>query len=126
MLVPGSGLLWPVELKLARTNKAGRVVPHRVRPEQIAWHDRLARAGGRSRFVLGLWGDAGWTAYVLDDCRRETLAGWRLGFDPAALRRVAADGKLDLVAWWDGMGAGLASRSAAPPPPPSRASPDYS
>lgn len=114
LLVPEYGLLWPVELKLARWNRVGRVVPYRVRPEQIAWHDRLARAGGRSRFVLGLWREAGWSAYVLDDCRRETLASWRQGFDPAALRRVATDGKLDLAAWWDGAGAGLAKSGGSP------------
>jgi hypothetical protein len=101
VLVPGTRLCLPVELKIA-TLRGDRIRPLKVRPQQIAWHDGLQRAGGWSRMVLGIRDGIGWHVWVLDDCRAEVLAGWRKGWLAADLQLVGI-GRLDQEAWWRGL-----------------------
>ena len=102
MLVPGTSLYMPIELKLAevkatskRVVKKGvffrdvahpdgdyryetipaenRVRPSRLRPSQVAWHDGFTRAGGYSRLVLAVFSANGWDVWVIDRPRQERL-----------------------------------------------------
>ena len=48
------GRLVPVELKIAEFSDEGLVIPERIRPAQIQWHAKLAKAGGFSIIVFGI------------------------------------------------------------------------
>jgi hypothetical protein len=126
VLVPGLGLPLPVELKVAEIlpgwesemlrvpdgegsctfsiveGKPERLRPSYMRPAQISWHDTLQRAGGKSRFLFGMY-DGSWNAWILDDCRLETLKDWKTGLDFKLLTRVVTKGKFDKGAWWRGL-----------------------
>jgi len=102
ILTPFSPFPLPVELKLAKLD-GDLIFPSRIRPAQIAWHDRLSRAGGRSRFVFGCYRRFGWDVWVLDDCRHETLRGWKDGFPVGTLTLCTAFGSFDHQAWWRGL-----------------------
>lgn len=103
VIVQPSGLLAPIELKVAEPLSNGRLRPHRILPVQIAWHDAHSRAGGCSFVLLGVPGDEDgqWECWLLDHCRAEVLSGWRRGFSPADLTLVAAAGKLYYPVWWE-------------------------
>lgn len=101
VLVQSAKLLLPVEIKLARVRAA--LFPSRIRPEQIAWHDRFARAGGRARFVFGEWFERHWNVWTLDDCRRETLIDWKNGISLSSLTLCTRAGAFDHQAWWRGL-----------------------
>jgi hypothetical protein len=118
--IPGAGTQLPVEVKYGSrklVNKYGpsqggwRLVPRLLRPTQIAWHDALQRAGGRSRLVIGHASlvmprrgeEWGWQVWMLDDCRLEVLKSWKLGLPEEKLIRIATDGVFDHKAWWRGL-----------------------
>jgi len=129
VLVPGLGLSLPVELKVAAIwpkeeskmlkvpdgqgnvdcsiveGKPERLRPSYMRPAQISWHDKLQRAGGKSRFLFGVYwvDDEAWDAWILDDCRQETLKDWKAGLGFERLMRVATKGVFDHKAWWRGL-----------------------
>lgn len=88
LLLPGCQLPLPVELKVAEVRR-DHLRPRHLRAAQIAWHDKLARAGGRSCLLLGVQCSLGFTAYVLPDCRHEMLRRWRSGFPGGAVTCVA-------------------------------------
>lgn len=46
------GCILPVELKVGEFNSRTKVVKAHVRAEQILWHNKLWRAGGRSVFLV--------------------------------------------------------------------------
>jgi hypothetical protein len=123
MLVPGTALYVPIELKLAEVRailprrlkretpagwehtitRGGNIVrPSRLRPSQIAWHDGFVRAGGYSRLVVATLLARGWCAWVIDRPGREQLMGWKDGYPLEQLHLVAEDNRLDLDAWWQG------------------------
>lgn len=47
------GILRPVEFKVGMI-VGGRIMPYEVRPAQVSWHTRLAAAGGKSFFIVGV------------------------------------------------------------------------
>jgi hypothetical protein len=124
VIVPGTPLYLPIELKLAevkatasrhvrRTMSDGvvvnslippenRVRPSRLRPSQIVWHDGFTRAGCYSRIVLGARMADGWDAWVIDRPHVEQLRNWKDGFLLEHLPLVATESRLNLRAWWDG------------------------
>jgi hypothetical protein len=101
LLVHSAKLLLPIEVKPAEVRSD--LFPSRIRPAQISWHDRFARAGGRARFAFGEPFNGGWIVWVLDDCRRETLIGWRNGIPLSKLTRCTHAGAFDHQAWWRGL-----------------------
>jgi len=81
----------------------GRVLrPSRIRPSQIAWHDELQRAGGKSRMIFGVRDDDGraqWEVWFTDDCSAEFLRHWSSGFELSDLTRIATAGIFSLTMW---------------------------
>ena len=102
VIVQPTGLLAPIELKVAQALPSGNLRPLRLQPVQIAWHARHAQVGGRSFLLLGVPGEgaSSWDCWLLTDCSHGILSGWKKGFPPYQLFRVAHDGKLASDAWW--------------------------
>ena len=100
ILLPGYRLPLPVELKVAY--RGGHLIRvRRVRPTQILWHDTLARAGGRSCFLVGVPAShgMGFEAWLLPDCRAEVLRRWSHGLPWDTLVQVSDGGALDFDMW---------------------------
>ena len=123
MLVPGTAIYMPVELKHAEVKftpskhvkrlvadgwehtiipEEKKIRPSRLRPTQIAWHDGFTRAGGYSRIVLANMQPEGLLVWVIDQPEQAHLKKWKDGFRPDELLLVAEESKLDLDAWWRG------------------------
>lgn len=52
VLVLIDGVIVPIELKVGHLHEQRSVVFADVRPEQVLWHSKLWRAGGRSLFLI--------------------------------------------------------------------------
>jgi len=91
------------EMPVYELSTEGRVLrPSRIRPAQIAWHDELQRAGGKSRMIFGVRDDDGraqWEVWFTDDCSVEFLRHWLKGFELSDLTRLATAGVFSLTMW---------------------------
>jgi hypothetical protein len=54
LLVPGTGLLLPVELKLGKIGFDGKLKISDIRPAQKVWHRRFSAAGGCALLLVGV------------------------------------------------------------------------
>lgn len=105
----------PVELKVGRLvgwdpkqRRHTRLRPSRIRPAQIAWLDRLQRAGNGSRLVIGVMDDvrdfnADWDVWYTDDCSQAALKDWPAGFPLDRLVQVTTHGTFAMAAWERGL-----------------------
>jgi hypothetical protein len=80
----------PVELKIGvemTKRNSGKIRPQNMRAEQIAWHEQLFRAGGKSCLLLGVPQrvSEGWRArfnvYLQPRCCLGVLRDWRKGWE---------------------------------------------
>src|SRR5262245_45165700 len=99
LLPPGEAFLLPVELKRAHI-EAGQLFPERIRPVQIAWHEGLRRAGGRTLFLFGVHASCGWYAYLMPALGLDQLGSWRRGYPLSMFALVAIANRLDQAALW--------------------------
>lgn len=67
ILLGGSGVIVPVELKLG---SIGRAAAFNVRPAQFVWHRRFAESGGTSCFLVGSQASGDKALVKFKDCRR--------------------------------------------------------
>jgi hypothetical protein len=109
VLFPGQHGMIPVEVKIGVNmikGKEGRIRVRSLRADQIQWHDKMSRAGGKSCLLIGVeQGRKGWwtgrfDAYVQPRCTHEVLKGWRDGWQIESLTCVTGneDG-LDFDEW---------------------------
>jgi hypothetical protein len=95
------GRILPIEVKVGWM--AGEVLKSKIiRPSQIGWHDRFAKAGGKALVVICIKeGKSEWKAWALKNNRRETTAKWRQGWLLKDCKLFAANGVInaDILRW---------------------------
>jgi len=64
LLLTPSGLM-PAEIKVGLI-EGQTLWTEKIRPSQVAWHRRLADAGGSSFFITGVWADGNWRAFAFN------------------------------------------------------------
>lgn len=77
ILHPTLFTLAPIELKVAKQIKNGRIFPREVRPAQVVWHFQFNQANGRSMILIGDKTKSGWDCYAF---KAGWLKDWRDGF----------------------------------------------